>query len=85
MANSFEVGALRERSGGDGGHRGFVASRGRSANGCAVHLPSCTVYKNWPTASTPLGRISAVAMAPNSEMLAVANEQGKIRLWEIRS
>jgi len=50
-----------------------------------VHLPSCTVYKNWPTANTPLGRITAVAIAPNSEMLAVANEQGKIRLWEIRS
>ncbi|MCJ1404120.1 hypothetical protein MMC11_007345 [Xylographa trunciseda] len=50
-----------------------------------VHLPSCTVYKNWPTANTPFGRITAVAIAPNSEMLAVANEQGKIRLWEIRS
>lgn len=50
-----------------------------------VHLPSCTVYRNWPTSSTPLGRITAVAFAPNSEMLAVANEQGKIRLWEIRS
>ncbi|MCJ1287700.1 hypothetical protein MMC26_007052 [Xylographa opegraphella] len=50
-----------------------------------VHLPSCTVYKNWPTANTPIGRITAVALAPNSQMLAVANEQGKIRLWEIRS
>ncbi len=50
-----------------------------------VHLPSCTVYRNWPTSSTPLGRITAVAFAPNSEMLALANEQGKIRLWEIRS
>ncbi|MCJ1474102.1 hypothetical protein MMC13_002760 [Lambiella insularis] len=50
-----------------------------------VHLPSCTVYKNWPTANTPLGRITAIAITPNAEMLAVANEQGKIRLWEIRS
>ncbi|KAJ5214828.1 hypothetical protein N7468_010507 [Penicillium chermesinum] len=49
-----------------------------------VHLPSCTVYRNWPTANTPLGRISAVAISPNSEQLAVANEQGRIRLWEIR-
>lgn len=50
-----------------------------------VHLPSCTVYKNWPTASTPLGRITAVAFAPGVQpMLAVANEQGKIRLWEVR-
>ncbi|KXT02069.1 hypothetical protein AC578_6659 [Pseudocercospora eumusae] len=57
-----------------------------------VHLPSCTVFKNWPTSSTPLGRITGVAFAPGEavsgsdaySILAVANEQGKIRLWEIR-
>jgi U3 small nucleolar RNA-associated protein 18 len=70
-----------------------------------VHLPSCTVYKNWPTSSTPLGRITGVAFcggevvadangggsgsgAANAQdvhsVLAVANEQGKIRLWEVR-
>ena len=49
-----------------------------------VHLPSCTVYRNWPTSNTPLGRISSVAISPNSDHLAVANEQGRIRLWEIR-
>ena len=48
-----------------------------------VHLPSCTVYKNWPTGSTPLGRITALAFSPDSKSLAVANEAGKIRLWEI--
>jgi U3 small nucleolar RNA-associated protein 18 len=49
-----------------------------------VHLPSCTVYKNWPTDRTPLGRVSSVALSPDGGLLAVANEQGKIRLWEIR-
>ncbi|EFQ98990.1 U3 small nucleolar RNA-associated protein 18 [Nannizzia gypsea CBS 118893] len=48
-----------------------------------VHLPSCTVYSNWPTSSTPFGRISSVAVSPTSDSIAVANEQGKIRLWEI--
>ncbi|KAH8704739.1 WD40-repeat-containing domain protein [Talaromyces proteolyticus] len=48
-----------------------------------VHLPSCTVYRNWPTSNTPLGRISSVAISPQSNYLAVANQQGKIRLWEI--
>jgi len=56
-----------------------------------VHLPSCTVYKNWPTSSTPLGRITGVAFTVGNvvegsdahSVLAVANEQGKIRLWEI--
>lgn len=49
-----------------------------------VHLPSCTVYRNWPTSGMPLGRISALAWSPGGEYLAVGNEQGKIRLWEIR-
>ncbi|OTB06643.1 hypothetical protein M426DRAFT_318697 [Hypoxylon sp. CI-4A] len=50
-----------------------------------AHLPSCTVYRNWPTEQTPLGRISGVAFGNKSDMLAVGNDAGKIRLWEIRS
>jgi U3 small nucleolar RNA-associated protein 18 len=46
-----------------------------------IHLPSCTVYRNWPTDKTPLGRISSVALS--GTYLAVGNEQGKIRLWQI--
>ncbi|EMC96077.1 hypothetical protein BAUCODRAFT_148911 [Baudoinia panamericana UAMH 10762] len=61
-----------------------------------VHLPSCTVFKNWPTSATPLGRITGVAFAGGEvvgeregngavhSVLAVGNEQGKIRVWEIR-
>ncbi|KAG5930169.1 hypothetical protein E4U42_002721 [Claviceps africana] len=50
-----------------------------------VHLPSCTVYRNWPTEQTPLGRITAVAFGRQSDLLAVGNDAGKIRLWHIRS
>ncbi|KAJ8123962.1 hypothetical protein ONZ43_g207 [Nemania bipapillata] len=50
-----------------------------------VHLPSCTVYRNWPTEQTPLGRIHAVAFGTKSDMLAIGNDLGKIRVWEIRS
>ncbi|KAK4230634.1 WD40-repeat-containing domain protein [Podospora fimiseda] len=49
-----------------------------------VHLPSCTVYRNWPTEQTPLGRVTAVAFSAGSDVLAVGNDAGKIRLWEIR-
>ncbi|KAK3337227.1 WD40 repeat-like protein [Cercophora scortea] len=49
-----------------------------------VHLPSCTVYRNWPTEQTPLGRITAVAFSGTSDVLAVGNDVGKIRMWEIR-
>lgn len=48
-----------------------------------VHLPSCSVYRNWPTRDTPLGRITAVAFGKDSDMLAVGNDSGKIRLWTI--
>lgn len=50
-----------------------------------VHLPTCTVYRNWPTSQTPLGRITTVAFGRTSEILAVGNDSGKIRLWEIRT
>ena len=49
-----------------------------------VHLPSCTVYRNWPTDKTPLGRVSSVAVSRGGGWLAVGNEGGKVRLWEIR-
>ncbi|OJD37080.1 wd40 repeat-like protein [Diplodia corticola] len=75
-----------------------MASRWKKDALRLVHLPSCTVYRNWPTGATPLGRITAVAFGDAAAveekdgkgvdaelMLAVANEQGKIRLWEIRA
>lgn len=52
-----------------------------------VHVGTCTVYRNWPTESTPLGRVSAVALGRGREgemVLAVGNDGGKVRLWEIR-
>jgi U3 small nucleolar RNA-associated protein 18 len=52
-----------------------------------VHLPSCAVYRNWPTGKTPLGRVSAVAFGEDAEgglCLIVGNEKGALRGWEIR-
>jgi U3 small nucleolar RNA-associated protein 18 len=58
-----------------------------------VHLPSCTVFKNWPTSATPLGRVTTVKWGPrgmgssstgSEHVLAVGNEQGKVRMFEIR-
>ena len=48
-----------------------------------VHLPTCTVYRNWPTEQTPLGRITAVAIS-GERHLAIGNDTGKIRIWDIR-
>ncbi|KAI0442514.1 Indigoidine synthase A like protein-domain-containing protein [Xylaria telfairii] len=62
-----------------------VASRHKKNSLKLVHLPSCTVYRNWPTEQTPLGRIEAIAFGTKSDMLAVGNDVGKIRIWDIRS
>ncbi|EJS43159.1 utp18p [Saccharomyces arboricola H-6] len=48
-----------------------------------VHLPSCTVFSNWPTSGTPLGKVTSVTFSPSGELLAVGNEQGKVRLWRL--
>lgn len=58
-----------------------------------VHLPSCTVYRNWPTSKTPLGRVSAVVLGEvlvgeggeerRMLVLVVGNEAGNLRGWEI--
>lgn len=48
-----------------------------------VHLPTGTVFKNWPTSGTPFGKVTSVAFSSHGEMLAVGNEQGKVRLWRL--
>ncbi|CAO2654110.1 Nn.00g108430.m01.CDS01 [Neocucurbitaria sp. VM-36] len=71
-----------------------MASRWKNNAMRLVHLPSATVFKNWPTEKTPLGRITAVAWGRPSEeeeregslaQLAVANEAGHVRMWEVRA
>ncbi|KAG4304204.1 hypothetical protein PORY_002385 [Pneumocystis oryctolagi] len=46
-----------------------------------VHFPTGSVYKNWPTASTPLGRISVIKFSPLGSEITIGNETGKIGLW----
>ncbi|GAM85667.1 hypothetical protein ANO11243_036740 [Dothideomycetidae sp. 11243] len=70
-----------------------VASKWKRDAFRLVHLPTCTVYKNWPTAATPLGRVTGVAFGGNSDVkgeedvlkMVVGNEAGKVRMWEIRA
>ncbi|KAL0640805.1 U3 snoRNP protein [Maublancomyces gigas] len=62
-----------------------IASRGKKDALRMVHLPSCTVYKNWPTSKTPLGKVTTVAWAgKDTGMVAVGNEAGSVRLFEIK-
>ncbi|KAG7192588.1 uncharacterized protein KQ657_001688 [Scheffersomyces spartinae] len=60
-----------------------IASRAKRDALRLIHLPSGTVYSNWPTSGTPLGRVTAVGFSPNNELLAIGNEAGKVTLWRL--
>ncbi|EWM21880.1 u3 small nucleolar rna-associated protein 18 [Nannochloropsis gaditana] len=49
-----------------------------------VHVPSRTVFSNWPTGQTPIRYPSALAFSPNSGMLAVGNDRGRVLLYRLR-
>lgn len=60
-----------------------IASRGKRDALRLVHLPSGSVYLNWPTSGTPLGKVTAVTFLPNNQLLAIGNEAGKVTLWRL--
>jgi len=60
------------------------SQEGKTGSLKIVHLPSCTVYKNWPTERSGLGSVTAVAFSNGSDILAVGTKAGKINMWEIR-
>ncbi|KAK9312736.1 WD40-repeat-containing domain protein [Lipomyces starkeyi] len=60
-----------------------IASRAKKDAFRFAHLPSGTVFKNWPTSGTPLGKVTSSAFSAGSEMFATGNEGGKIRLFKL--
>lgn len=48
-----------------------------------VHVPSRTVYSNWPTSQTPLGYVWSMDFSPSSRFLAMGNDQGKCLLYKL--
>lgn len=48
-----------------------------------VHLPSMTVYNNWPKETVPLGRVSSFDFSPDSGYLIVGNVRGNVRLFKL--
>ncbi|KAK9351980.1 WD40-repeat-containing domain protein [Lipomyces doorenjongii] len=60
-----------------------IASRAKKDAFRFAHLPSGTVFKNWPTSGTPLGKITSSAFSAGSEMFATGNEGGKVRLFKL--
>mmetsp|Transcript_27975 Transcript_27975/g.47883 ORF Transcript_27975/g.47883 Transcript_27975/m.47883 type:complete len:541 (-) Transcript_27975:91-1713(-) len=49
-----------------------------------VHVPSMTVFTNWPTAQSPFQRVECMAFSPNTGgFFAVGNNTGKVLLYQI--
>ncbi|RLN88798.1 hypothetical protein BBJ28_00015230, partial [Nothophytophthora sp. Chile5] len=48
-----------------------------------VHLPSFTVFSNWPSARTPLHYVSAMDFSPSSGYFACGNARGRVLLYRV--
>lgn len=48
-----------------------------------VHLPSLTVYSNWPTSRSPLHYVHSAAFSPHSGFLGVGNAKGRVLLYRL--
>ncbi|KAH9102585.1 hypothetical protein AeMF1_020872 [Aphanomyces euteiches] len=48
-----------------------------------VHLPSMTVFANWPTPKTPLHYVTAMDFSPTSGYFAVGNARGRVLLYRL--
>eukprot|EP00934_Nitzschia_sp_Nitz4_P003316 Nitzschia sp. Nitz4//scaffold153_size53422//3427//8120//NITZ4_006757-RA/size53422-processed-gene-0.19-mRNA-1//-1//CDS//3329537250//3306//frame0 len=45
-----------------------------------MHVPSKTVFSNWPTSKTPLKYVFGMDFSPESRYLAIGNDKGKSRI-----
>jgi hypothetical protein len=45
-----------------------------------VHLPSFSVFANFPVKTLDLGRVETIAFSPNSGYMAIGNNIGGARL-----
>jgi U3 small nucleolar RNA-associated protein 18 len=48
-----------------------------------LHVPTGTVFSNWPTSKTPLGYVWSLDFSPASKFLAVGNDKGKCLLYKL--
>jgi U3 small nucleolar RNA-associated protein 18 len=48
-----------------------------------IHLPSYTVYTNWPKEDTPLHNVEQLAFSPDGNSLAIGNKRGKVLIYQL--
>lgn len=60
-----------------------MSSRARKDLFKMVHLPSLSVFSNWPTSRTSLRYVNAFDFSPNSGYLSIGNDRGKALLYRL--
>jgi U3 small nucleolar RNA-associated protein 18 len=48
-----------------------------------VHVPTQTVFSNWPTAKTPMNYVWSLDFSPQSKFMAIGNDKGKCLLYRL--
>ncbi|KAL2613808.1 hypothetical protein R1flu_025500 [Riccia fluitans] len=61
-----------------------IASRMKKNALKLVHLPSYTVFANWPSQQTPLHYVHSLDFSPGGGYLAVGNAAGNVLLYRLR-
>ncbi|GIL77560.1 hypothetical protein Vretimale_6835 [Volvox reticuliferus] len=61
----------------------LMASRMKRNSLRLVHLPSLTVFANWPTSSTPLHYVNCADFSPHCGMLTIGNAKGRALLYRL--
>ncbi len=50
-----------------------------------IHVPTGTVFSNWPGQRTPLHKVTAIDFSPGGAYLAVGNRKGKVLLYRLKA
>lgn len=50
-----------------------------------LHVPTMTVFANWPTSKSPLHYVHTVAFSPSSGYLAIGNARGRALLYRLHA
>eukprot|EP00560_Eucampia_antarctica_P004484 CAMPEP_0197831150 /NCGR_PEP_ID=MMETSP1437-20131217/7734_1 /TAXON_ID=49252 ORGANISM="Eucampia antarctica, Strain CCMP1452" /NCGR_SAMPLE_ID=MMETSP1437 /ASSEMBLY_ACC=CAM_ASM_001096 /LENGTH=605 /DNA_ID=CAMNT_0043433937 /DNA_START=195 /DNA_END=2012 /DNA_ORIENTATION=- len=48
-----------------------------------LHVPTQTIFANWPTSKTPLHYVSSLDFSPSSKFMAIGNDKGKCLLYKL--
>ena len=48
-----------------------------------IHLPTGTVFQNWPSDRTPLRKVTSLDFSPGGGYLAVGNSRGRVLLYRL--